>query len=146
MSTVIRWNPVRELAAMQSAMDRIFDETRRNVSDIQQSLMLDVHETDGAYTVIANLPGVNPDAININLHDGLLTIAAEIAAPPVEENARVLVNERVNGKFARRLNLGQPVDADNIDATYENGVLTLSIPKAPEAQPRQIPVRIGNAQ
>lgn len=146
MSTVIRWNPIRELAAMQTAMDRIFDETCRNFNDTAHSLMLDVRENDGAYTIIANLPGMNPDDININLHDGLLTIVADIPAPAVDEDTRVLVNERVYGKFARRLNLRQPVDADNIDATYENGVLTLVIPKTPEAQPRQIPVRIGNAQ
>lgn len=145
MSTVIRWNPARELAAMQNAMDRIFDENRRNFNDVQRSLMLDVHENDAAYTVVANLPGLNPEDMNISLHDGVLTIGAEITEPTIEEGTRVLVNERVYGKFMRRINLRQPIDADNVDATYENGVLTLTIPKTPEAQPRQIPVRINNA-
>lgn len=145
MTTLVRWNPIREMAAMQSAMDRMFDETWRGVNDGARSLVLDVHESDAAYTVYANIPGVNPDDIEINLHDGVLTLAAEVPAIEVAEGSRALLTERVSGQFSRRLNLPREVDADNIDATYENGVLTLFIPKTPEAQPRQIRVKSINA-
>jgi len=141
MSTVIRWNPIREMAAMQSAMDRLFDETWRNTTQAQKTMILDVHENDSAYTVFANVPGVDAEAIDINLHDGVLTISAQVPEADIEEGSRVLLNERVTGHFSRRLTLPCEVDADNIEATYDNGVLTLHVPKTPEAQPRQIPVK-----
>jgi HSP20 family protein len=144
MSTVIRWNPIREMAAMQSAMDRLFDETWRNSTQAQNTIVLDVHENSNAYTVFANIPGVDPEAIDINLHDGVLTISAHVPQAEVEEEARVLLNERTTGQFSRRLTLPREVDADNIDATYDNGVLTLVVPKSPEAQPRQIPVKVAH--
>ena len=142
-NTVIRWNPFRELAAMQSAMDRIFDDTWRDARPalMGSNLPLDVHESEGEYTIVANLPGVNADDININLHDGTLSIGVEIPQPTAEENVRVLIQERFYGKLSRRINLPQPVDADNVEATYNDGVLTLTLPKTEEAKPRAIPVR-----
>ena len=141
MSTVIRWNPIREMAAMQSAMDRLFDETRRNGTQTQNNIVLDVHENSSTYTVFANIPGVDPEAIDLNLHDGVLTISAQVPQAEVEDEARILLNERTTGHFSRRLNLPREVDADHIEATYDNGVLTLVVPKSPEAQPRQILVK-----
>jgi HSP20 family protein len=143
MATVVRWNPIREMAAMQSAMDRLFEDTWRNTrSNFNgNALALDVHETDAAYTIFAALPGLDPDHINVNLHDGVLTISAELPEPTVEENVRVLLRERIYGKFSRSITLPQAVDIDNVEAAYENGVLALTLPKTPEAQPRTIPIR-----
>jgi HSP20 family protein len=107
-------------------------------------LILDVHENDSAYTVFANIPGINAEAIDINLHDGVLTISAQVPEVEVEEGSRVLLNERVTGHFSRQLTLPRKVDADNIEATYDNGILTLHVPKTPEAQPRHIPVKAAN--
>jgi HSP20 family protein len=141
MTTIVRWNPFREMAAMQSAMDRIFDETWRTVrGNADSTLALDVHETDTNYIVQTALPGANPDNIHVSVHDGVLTISTEIN-PPTMENSRTLIQERVYGKFTRSLRLPQMVDLDNVNAAFENGVLTLTMPKSPEAQPRQIPVR-----
>ena len=149
MATIVRWNPMREFAAMQDAMDRIFEENRRtlrngNYGVNTRALALDVHENDNTYTVMTVLPGINPDDINVSLHDGALTISAEIIKPEVEEGTRVLLNERVYGKFSRTINLPNAVDADNVEAAYDNGMLTLTLPKVAEAQPRQIPVRFNN--
>lgn len=147
MARIVRWNPVREMALMQNTMDRLFNDTFQTWSRTQQTLQmpLDVFETDNGYVVAAALPGADASNIHVSVHDGVLTITGEVAAfTPQGENVRTLVSERINGKFSRALRLPQPVDADNIEAIFENGVLTLNIPKTPEAQPRMIPVRTSN--
>lgn len=141
MTTVVRWNPIREMAAMQSAMDRLFENTWRDVRPEGDSLPLDVHETNETYTVVASLPGANVDDIEVSLHDGILYIKAEIAQPEIDENTRVLAQERSFGKFSRSLRMPEKVNADNVEADYNNGVLTLTLHKAPEAKPRQISIR-----
>ena len=150
MTKLVRWNPVREMAAMQSAMDRLFDETWRGARPTVagNALALDVYETDKAYTVLTALPGVNPDQINISYQDDVLTISGEVEQPKFNEgeNTRVLVFERSYGKFSRSIRLAQDIDADNVQADYENGVLTLTLPKAPEAQPRLIQVKTNGVK
>ncbi len=143
MSTIVRWNPFRELAAMQSAMDRIFDESWRDGRPYwnENNLPIDVHETADNYTIVANIPGANPDDININFHDGVLNIGFEINHQENSEDNRVLVQERVYGKFSRSVRVGQNIKADAVEANYNNGVLTLTLPKAEEAKPRQISVK-----
>lgn len=145
MSTIIRWNPIREMAGVQGAFDRFFDEAWRSYRNIDTSLALplDVHETETAYHVVAALPGVPSDSINVSLHDDVLTITGELPQPTYPENARALLLERTYGKFSRSVRLPEQVVADQIEATLDNGVLTLSLPKSPEAQPKTIPVRVG---
>ena len=142
MTTVIRWNPIREMATMQGALDRLFDESWRNTRGSAENgtLPLDVHETDNAYVVSATMPGVSANDINISLHDGVLTISGAMQQPTYE-NSRALLLERTYSKLQRSIRLPQPVVQDSIEALLENGVLTLTLPKTAEAQPRVIPVR-----
>jgi HSP20 family protein len=142
-NTIVRWNPLREIAAMQNAMDRMFDDAWQATGNGLTTLELDVHEDANAYTVIADVPGVNPEHIDVNFHDGALTIAVEIEKTETSEDSRVLLQERFTGKMSRRINLPQLVDVDDVEANYNAGVLTLMLPKAEEAKPRQIPVRNG---
>jgi HSP20 family protein len=129
------------MAAMQNTLDRLFEDNRRAFrSSNTGSLALDVHETDQAYQVHAVIPGITADAINISLHDGVLTIAGEVPQYSLE-NSRALLLERSFGKFQRSIRLPQPVDSSAVEASLENGVLTLTLPKTPEAQPRVIPVK-----
>lgn len=142
MSTLVRWAPVRDLAQMQRAMDRMFDETWRGLqSRTAAALPVDVYETDTAYTIVASLPGIKADALNLSLHDDVLTISGEILPVVVPENAIALVVERNAGKFSRSLRLPEAVEADQVEAVLNDGVLTLTLPKTPNAQPRLIPVR-----
>ncbi|MEZ4670750.1 MAG: Hsp20/alpha crystallin family protein [Anaerolineae bacterium] len=145
MTTIVRWNPFREVAAMQREMDRLFDQNWRTVrpANSTHALALDAYETDNAYVVFTALPGVNPEDISVSIEDNVLTISGETAQPAFEEkdNARGLLLERNYGKFSRSIRVGAPVDSDKVEAAYENGVLKLTLPKTPEAQPRLIPVK-----
>lgn len=142
MTTIVRWNPFREMAAMQSVLDRALDQAWRSQWPTQNAAFnLDVHENDSAYTVVADLPGLSTDSINVRLHEGVLTISAEVVRPEVAEGTRVHVAERFYGNLSRSITLPQPVNADVVEATYENGVLILSLPKVPEVQPRQIAIK-----
>jgi HSP20 family protein len=141
MSNTTRWNPFREIVAMQEAMDRILEENWRGLQPTNNHLQTDIHETESAYLVLANIPGVNADQININLHDGILTISVSTPPPTGAENTRVLIQERYYGTVTRRFNLPQPVNIEGAEATYEGGVLALRLPKRTETQPRHIPVR-----
>lgn len=150
MTSIIRWNPFREMANMQSAMDRMFDDVWRgnwptNLAGFD-SPALDIHETDTAYTVAAPLPGVKPEEISVRMQNGTLTISGELTQPQVADNTKVVVQERYFGKFSRSVTLPQNVDANKIEATYENGVLHLTLPKMPEAQPKQIAIKVNGNQ
>ena len=148
MSSIIRWNPFREMATMQSAMDRMFEDVwRGNLPTATgwasfDTPTLDIHETDTAYEVAVPLPGVKPEDINVRMQNGTLTISGELPQPKVEENRKVVVQERYYGKFSRSVSLPQSIDANKVEATYDNGVLNLTLPKLPEAQPKQIAIKV----
>lgn len=148
-----RWNPIREMMALDRAFNQIFEDTwqqARSTSGSLATLALDVHETTHGYTITAAVPGVKAEDLQINLHDNVLTVTGEMRSETKRdgentgrEGARTLLMERTYGKFSRSIRLPQPVQADHIEATLEHGVLTLSLPKTPEVQPRQIPVRVN---
>ena len=144
MNRIIRWNPV---VRSEVALDRLFDDAWRSIFAEQPtsySLALDLDEHDTAYVLKANLPGVDPEKISIRLEDDVLTIEAELNEETEKKEGRALVRERRYGKFSRSVRLPQLVDGDAIEATYENGVLQLNVPKLPEIQPKQITVKVGN--
>lgn len=140
--TIVRWNPLRDLAAMQSAMDRFFDDSWRSIRTSADSLLLDVHETESEYKVVTSLPGVKSEDVSVSLNNDVLTITAETRQEVMPQNSKPLLVERSYGKIMRSIRLPVPVVADKIEAVMENGVLQLTLPKTPESQPRQIPVRV----
>lgn len=145
MSTIIRWNPIREMATMQNALDRLFEETWNGASrggSAVGTLALDVHENDNAYEVSAAVPGLTADQLQVNFQDGVLTISGEINQEN-RDDSRAIMLERVYGKFQRSVRLPLQVKADAIEAVLDNGILKLTLPKTPEVQPRQIPVRVN---
>lgn len=150
MSRLIRVNPWREMVTMQNALDRMFDEVwRPNEGAVMSnySLAIDVDETDAAYTIHADLPGIQEDNIQIRLENDYLTIEAEIPEQVVEKKeAKALIRERRYGKFMRRIQLPQPIDGEQVVAEFENGVLSLTLPKVPEVQPKLIAVKAKNGK
>lgn len=144
-----QWNPFRELQNVQSMMDRFFEDWRPfderfGGVNLGNALALDVHENDNEYTVTTELPGVKPENINIRQEGEYLLIEAEIPETVTEREGngtRALIKERRYGRFSRRLRLPNDIDFNQSDATYEDGVLTLKLPKAEQKKPQIIPVK-----
>lgn len=146
MARIVRWSPFREMVDMQRRMDRLFEEMTGNLESNEWTeagnwLALDVHDNGESYLVEADLPGFNADDIDITLHDHTLTISGEIKKEDVQEGERRILSERRYGLFRRSVRLPDAVDAENVEATYDNGVLKLALPKSEAAKPRQISVK-----
>ncbi len=144
--TIIRGNPWREMRTLREAMDELMEESfvRPSQRRIERSgrrwrMPLDVYTTPEEIMIVASLPGLTPDEVDITIDDDRLTIRGEIR-PPLE-NVDYLFQERPYGPFSRALTLNVPVDADQAEAVFENGVLTLTIPKAEESKPKTIEVK-----
>lgn len=106
---------------------------------------MDLCKIDDHYLLTADLPGVDPGSVDVNVDNGTLTISAHRTARS-DDGVEWLANERFFGTYRRQLSLGEGVDADKISATYENGVLTVVIPLAEKAKPRRIAVAHGGEQ
>lgn len=139
--SVVRWDPLREMSELQRSINQLFD-GRAPGDGRTVGFPVDVYETPAEVVVRADLPGVRPEDIRIQHHDGQMYIRAarRVEAP---EGASWLVHQTPDGEFARAFNVGVPVDVDGVRAGYEAGVLEVRLPKAEHARPRDIPVRTG---
>ena len=146
MTTLVRWDPIREMMQLQNAVDRLFESELASTTPLwRQSatawmLPLDVIETEDEFIVKASIPGINPDDLDISLTDNVLTIKGEIKVEEAED-VRYHLRERRFGMFQRSISLPVPVNADKVEAVFENGVLTLHIPKAEEVKPKHISIK-----
>ena len=105
---------------------------------------IDISETDSAYLVKTDLPGMRKQDLDITIDDGVLTINAEHAEETDEKkNGRLIRQERSYGKFSRRLRIGTDVDDKKITAKYQEGVLSLTLPKEETARPHQVKVVVS---
>jgi HSP20 family protein len=102
-----------------------------------------VFEDKDAVKIVAEVPGVNPEDVKISLENNILTLRGEKKQQAEEKSERVHRYERTYGTFERSFSLPSSVDPDRIAANYANGILTVSIPKAERARPREIPVKVG---
>ena len=138
------WDPLREAVTLREAMDRLFDDTwvptRRRVQERERvyKLPLDAYVTPEEIVVVANMPGIKPEDVEITLEGDTLTLKG--VRPGSMENVDYVLQERVGGAFQRTLNINVPIDADKAEARFENGVLTLTIPKAEAVKPKTIQV------
>ncbi|GGC93286.1 heat-shock protein Hsp20 [Tersicoccus solisilvae] len=106
---------------------------------------MDLYREGNRYVLHADLPGIDPRSVDIDVDGQLLTIRAERQVPAVED-VKWIAHERQSQSFLRQLNLGQGIDIENITARYENGVLTVDIPVSPRARPRKIQVSTGDGE
>ena len=144
MTQIVRFSPRHDLRRLQNDFDRFFGSyfPSNDADDVPVSWTphLDVTETNDAYILEMDVPGVNRDDIQINLHDGVLSISGERAAREVEENDSVVRVERSTGRFYRSFSVPKQVNEQKIGARHENGVLTISLPKVEESKPRKISI------
>jgi HSP20 family protein len=139
--------------AMRREMDRLFDEMTRGfglprtaTGEPVLAPRVDVRETEDAIVVQAELPGVDEKDVEIEFADGVLTIRGEKKLERTEEEKEkgYYLMERSYGAFLRRIPMPVEIDENAIEASFEKGVLTVTLPKKPEVQPKRIQIRTGS--
>ena len=129
------WSPFSHVAALHDEINRVFGAPQ------SWRPAVDFYEDDQQLVLKAELPGVNKDNLELSLHGGVLTLAGERREEKSLENSEVHRSERFLGKFERRFTLPSAVDAAKVQASFKDGILTVTLPKAEEAKPKQIKVK-----
>ena len=133
---LMRFDPFRELDRLTEAFASAVPRT---------AVPMDVYRRGEQFVVHFDLPGVDPSSIDLTVEKNVLTVSASRHWEPAE-GEQVVVNERPQGSFTRQLFLGESLDANRIEATYDNGVLTVTIPVADQAKPRKVEITAGGGQ
>jgi HSP20 family protein len=140
-----RWDPFQDMITLRNAVDRLLDNTISPLSNTQQSaawgLALDVIEQDDEFIVKASVPGIKPDDLEITFTDNTLTIKGQTQEDQEIKEANYHLRERRFGSFARSISLSSHINGDKIQANYDSGVLTLTLPKAEEIKPKRIAIK-----
>jgi HSP20 family protein len=151
MANLVRWDSFEETIRLNQEMDQILKQWfnlptlwSRNGSESttrEFPLAVDVMESENDYTVIASIPGLNPDDVEVTLTNNVLTIRGEVKPVQALNQGQMRLQERLYGRFVRSLTFPASVQDDQIEATYENGTLTLHVPKSEQAKPKRIAVK-----
>ena len=134
MQTMPSWSQLRPVALAKQLSD---------MGQAMRSMPVDLFRSGDHYVLRCDLPGADPGSVDVGVDGRTLTIRAQRSAQP--EDVEWLAQERPTGTFVRQLTLGRGLDLDRIEATYADGVLSLSLPVAEEAKPRRIPIAVGGS-
>jgi HSP20 family protein len=143
------WSPFRHLSTLRDEIDRLFESPLSALtSDSQQFLSgwlptIDLFEDKEQLVLKAEIPGMKKEDISISLHGEVLTLSGERKEEETVDKAETYRSERFLGKFQRTLTLPVAVNPDKVQASYKDGILTVTLPKAEEAKPKQIEVKIS---
>src|SRR6266516_2853318 len=147
MRTITRWEPFRGVNTLQDQFNRlfndVFDRKAGESSLTAWAPAVDIYETEHELVVKADLPEVDPKDLDIRVENNILTIRGERKFEKKVNEDNYLRVERAYGSFARSFTLANTVNSDAIKADYQDGVLTLTIPKREEAKPKQIKVNVN---
>jgi HSP20 family protein len=147
MSNLIRWEPAREMMTLREAMDRLFNDafTRPLSSNggAWSVPAVDMYQTDNDVVIKAALPGIRAEEVQINVTGEMLTIKGEVKQEEEKEGREKAYHLREQrwGIFERSISLPTEVDADKAKADFENGVLTVTLPKAEKVKPKSITIK-----
>ena len=145
-----QWNPLQDLMVLQDRMNRLFEDAtqRRNQSDggagyeferADWTPASDIYETDSGYLIAMDLPGINREALEIDINDNRLVVKGTRAISESRQHR----TERPKGKFLRTYSVPASVDQGKIAAEYKDGVLQISLPKQTEQKPKKIDIKIS---
>lgn len=145
MTNLIRWEPARDFMTLREAMDHLFDDafTRPlSIRDGWSAPAVDMYQTDNEVIVKASIPGFKADDVQINITGDILTLRGELKREEEKEDKAWHIREQRWGSFERSLVIPTAVVTDKSKAEFENGILTISLPKAEEVKPKTIAVKV----
>jgi HSP20 family protein len=164
---IVRWSPTNDLAGLHSAMDRLFGDmfgelytpARQGDGEAGGSasaeaqpqlptyhLPVNIAETENGYRIEAPVPGFRPEDVEVTFADGTLTISARRQEERTSQEGNYLRREVAFGNYRRHITLPGDINADGIMASFDNGVLTVEVPRAPRPEPKRIQVQPGERQ
>ena len=147
MTNLVRFSPTSELRRMQREIDRLFDDVFPARAENGESTAAvwapraDVSETEDAYLLHVDAPGLKKDDFNISWQDGVLTVSGDRKWEEKDERQNFVRIERSFGHFFRSFTLPNTIKSEEISGSYDDGVLTIRVPKAEESKPRRIEIK-----
>jgi HSP20 family protein len=143
-----RWDPFQEMLNLRRTVDRLFDNVGPDHEWLptQWGLAVDVAENKDDFIVKASVPGIKPDDLDISYADDILTIRGEIKSDNEYKEDQYHFRERRYGSFSRSISLPTKIKGDAIEASYQDGVVTLRLPKTEEVKPKRIAIKVGNGK
>jgi HSP20 family protein len=129
--------------ALNNEIDRLFRDLtpRPAAAETRVPVPVDVREEGDRIVLVADLPGTRPEDVKLTFENGVLTLAGERREPASDKTPTFHRKERVHGLFERHFKLSPDIDGDKVEATFEHGVLTITMPRRPETRPRHIEIR-----
>lgn len=146
MSNLTRWEPARELMSLREAMDRLFDDSFTRPLSVRDGWSMstpaiDMYQTDNEVVVRASIPGIKANEVQINITGDVLTLKGEVNQDEERKDRAWHIREQRFGSFERSVALPTAVKTDMAEAVFENGILTITLPKADEVKPRTINIK-----
>lgn len=145
--TIVRWDPFRDLVSIQDELNRLFGRTFTGVEPTRPTAAgawmpsMDVFETEDTIVATVELPGIDPEDVEVAVEDQTLTISGSRAfSSEVEEESFHRI-ERRYGSFSRAITLPQTADTERVEASFDKGVLTVKVPKVEKAKPKKIQIK-----
>ena len=145
---IIRWSPAREIASLQQGINRLFEDVFSQAGDLDSETMgawrppVDIIDTEAAIVIFAEIPGVEKEAVAIEVKENVLSISGERTVDNSVGNGSYMRSERVFGKFARSFALPAMIPTDKIKASFKDGVLKITIPNPEQEQPRKVSIHV----
>ena len=147
--TIVRWDPLRNVAALQDRINRVFNEAFAGSKDFEDEVSMsawrpavDIYDTDSAIVIKAELPGIEKDDVSVDVKGNVLTIKGERSFDKEIKEENYYRKERSIGKFQRSFTLPESINPEAIKANFKNGVLEIEVPKPEGKKPKQISINV----